>query len=196
MENQEEAKENQTIEEETSSEAQTEAQDAAQQEDLTEASAEELLKKLEEANARAEEHLDRLLRTQAELENQRKRAERDIENAHKYALEKFVNELLAVKDSLELGIQAARGESVDAEKILEGTELTDKMLTQVLQKFGVEEINPLGEKFDPERHQAMSMQPSDEFPANTVMQVVQKGYTLNGRLIRPAMVIVSQGKGN
>ena len=196
MENQEETKENQTIEEETSSEAKTEAQDAAQQEDLTEASAEELLKKLEEANARAEEHLDRLLRTQAELENQRKRAERDIENAHKYALEKFVNELLAVKDSLELGIQAARGESVDAEKILEGTELTDKMLTQVLQKFGVEEINPQGEKFDPELHQAMSMQPSDEFPANTVMQVVQKGYTLNGRLIRPAMVIVSQGKGD
>ncbi len=196
MENQEETKENHTIEEQTSSEAKTEAQDAAQQEDLTEASAEELLKKLEEANARAEEHLDRLLRTQAELENQRKRAERDIENAHKYALEKFVNELLAVKDSLELGIQAARGESVDAEKILEGTELTDKMLTQVLQKFGVEEINPQGEKFDPELHQAMSMQPSDEFPANTVMQVVQKGYTLNGRLIRPAMVIVSQGKGD
>ena len=196
MENQEETKENHTIEEQTSSETKTEAQDAAQQEDLTEASAEELLKKLEEANARAEEHLDRLLRTQAELENQRKRAERDIENAHKYALEKFVNELLAVKDSLELGIQAARGESVDAEKILEGTELTDKMLTQVLQKFGVEEINPQGEKFDPELHQAMSMQPSDEFPANTVMQVVQKGYTLNGRLIRPAMVIVSQGKGD
>ncbi|RMG55619.1 MAG: nucleotide exchange factor GrpE [Gammaproteobacteria bacterium] len=191
MEKQEEIKENQQVEEETSSEK----EDSRQSEDLSEASVEELLQKLEEANARAEEHLDRLLRAQAELDNQRKRAERDIENAHKYALEKFVNELLAVKDSLELGIQAAKGESVDAEKILEGTELTDKMLTQVLQKFGVEEINPQGEKFDPELHQAMSMQPSDEYPANTVMQVVQKGYTLNGRLVRPAMVIVSQGKG-
>jgi len=192
MEKQEEIKENQSIEEENSSSA----EDQADREDLSEATAEELLKKLEEANARAEEHLDRLLRTQAELENQRKRAERDIENAHKYALEKFVNELLAVKDSLELGIQAAKGDAVDVEKILEGTELTDKMLTQVLQKFGVEEINPLGEKFDPERHQAMSMQPSEEYPANTVMQVVQKGYTLNGRLVRPAMVIVSQGKAS
>jgi molecular chaperone GrpE len=154
---------------------------------------EELLKQLDEANAKADEYRDQLLRTQAELENQRKRAERDLENAHKYALEKIANELLGVRDSLELGIEAAHGEA-DAEKIREGTELTLKMLVQVMDRFDIVALDPVGEKFDPELHQAMSMQPSDEYPLNTVISVMQKGYTLNGRLIRPAMVVVSQGQ--
>jgi molecular chaperone GrpE len=156
-------------------------------------STDELVKQLDEARAKADEYRDQVLRTQAELENQRKRAERDLENAHKYALEKIANELLGVRDSLELGIDAARGEA-DAEKIREGTELTLKMLVQVMNRFDIEAVDPQGEKFDPELHQAMSMQPSDDYPQNTVISVMQKGYTLNGRLIRPAMVVVSQGK--
>jgi molecular chaperone GrpE len=155
-------------------------------------SLEELLQQLEDAKGKADEYRDQLLRAQAEMENQRKRASRDVENAHKYALEKFAKELLGVRDSLELGIEAARDAEADAAKLLEGKELTLKMLTQVMGKFEIEQINPVGEKFDPELHQAMSMQPSDEYPPNTVIQVVQRGYTLNGRLIRPAMVIVSQ----
>jgi len=157
-------------------------------------STEELVKQLDEARAKADEYRDQLLRTQAEMDNQRKRAERDLENAHKYALEKIANELLGVRDSLELGIEAAQGEA-DAEKIREGTELTLKMLVQVMNRFDIEAVDPTGEKFDPELHQAMSMQPSDEYPQNTVISVMQKGYTLNGRLIRPAMVVVSQGQG-
>jgi molecular chaperone GrpE len=153
---------------------------------------EELVQKLEEAQGKADEYRDQLLRAQAEMENQRKRASRDVENAHKYALEKFAKELLGVRDSLELGIEAARDAEADAAKLLEGKELTLKMLTQVMGKFEIEQVNPMGEKFDPELHQAMSMQPSDEYPPNTVIQVVQRGYTLNGRLIRPAMVIVSK----
>lgn len=150
-----------------------------------------LLKQLEEAQAQAQEHFDKALRTQAEMENLRKRTARDVENARKYALEKFAGELLAVRDSLEMGLDAARGET-DVEKIREGTELTLKMLVQVMEKFGVEAVDPQGQRFDPDRHQAMSMQPNAELEPNTVMAVLQKGYLLNDRLLRPAMVVVSK----
>ena len=150
-----------------------------------------LLSQLEEAQANAQEHLDKLLRTQAEMENLRKRTARDVENARKYALEKFASELLAVRDSLEMGLDAARGET-DVDKIREGTELTLKMFTQVMEKFGIQQVDPQGERFDPDRHQAMSMQENAELEPNTVMTVMQKGYLLNDRLIRPAMVIVSK----
>ncbi|MCG5535351.1 nucleotide exchange factor GrpE [Ectothiorhodospira mobilis] len=150
-----------------------------------------LLKQLEEAQNEAREHWDKLVRAQAELENLRKRMKKDVENAHKYALEKFANELLPVRDSLEMGVDAARGET-DVEKIREGTELTLKMLTQVMEKQGIQEVMPEGERFDPERHQAMSMQENAELEPNTVMTVLQKGYLLNDRLLRPAMVIVSR----
>lgn len=150
-----------------------------------------LLRQLEEAQARAQENWDKLLRTQAEMENLRKRTARDVENARKYALEKFIGELLAVRDSLEMGLDAARGET-DVDRIREGTELTLKMLIQVMEKFGVEPVNPLGERFDPDRHQAMSMQENGELEPNTVMAVMQKGYLLNDRLLRPAMVVVSK----
>lgn len=154
---------------------------------------------LELAKTRAAEHWDELLRTRAELENQRKRAARDVDHARRFALERFVEELLPVVDSLEMGLAAAR-EGVGSaggpvEKLIEGTELTLRILIKVLQGHGVEVIDPLGQPFDPERHEAMSAQPSSEYPPNTVMLVVQKGYTLNDRLVRPAMVVVAREGG-
>ncbi|MET0087335.1 MAG: nucleotide exchange factor GrpE [Sedimenticola sp.] len=147
---------------------------------------------LEDARAKADEHWDQLVRARAESENQRKRHERELENAHKFALERFVSELLAVRDSMELGLSAAQDEGADVEKLIEGTELTLKLLSDVMERFEVEQIDPVGEPFNPEFHQAMSMQPREDVPPNTVVTVVQKGYTLNGRLVRPAMVMVSQ----
>lgn len=159
---------------------------------LAQGSAQDLSKLLEEARAKADEHYDQMMRAHAELENLKRRHERDLENAHKYGLDKFVAELLGVWDSLELGHNAAQDETADVQKLREGTELTLKMLGDAMGKFGVEQIDPLNQPFDPELHQAMSMQPRADVPANTVVAVVQKGYTLNGRLVRPAMVMVSQ----
>lgn len=141
------------------------------------------------AEARAQENWDRYLRTAAELDNVRKRAARDVENAHKFALERFARELLAVRDTLEMGLAAADGASI--ESLIEGKEATLKLLTTTLQQFGIEEVDPEGEPFDPELHEAISMQPSNEVEPGSVVNVVQKGYTLNGRLLRPAMVIVA-----
>jgi len=156
---------------------------------------EEFQYQLEEARNKAEEHWNQLLRIQAELENTHRRAERDVEQAHKFALEKFVGELLPVKDSLELGLGAADDAGDDGDtvaKLKEGVELTLKMFSGALEKFGVQEINPAGEPFNPEHHQAMTMQESSEVEPNTVMTVMQKGYLLNDRLVRPAMVVVSK----
>jgi len=144
---------------------------------------------LDEAVAKAAENWDRYLRTAAELENVRKRAARDVENAHRFALERFGKELLAVKDSLEMGL--ATGENASVESLLEGKEATLKILTGTLQQFGIEEIDPAGEPFDPEFHEAISMQPSEDVEPGSVVTVVQKGYSLNGRLLRPAMVVVA-----
>ena len=155
---------------------------------------EELQQMLSEAQSKAEEYWNQALRVQAEAENSRRRAERDVENAHKYALEKFVNELLPVKDSLELGEAAARAEGADLDKVREGLELTMKMLATAVAKFGVVEVNPLGEKFSAERHQAMAMQDAPDAAPNTVIAVYQKGYLLNDRLVRPAMVVVASAK--
>jgi len=148
----------------------------------------EALSELEKAQEAAEENWDRYLRTAAELENVRKRASRDVENAHRFALERFSRELLAVRDSLEMGI-AAEGASV--ESLLEGSEATLKILGTTMQQFGIEVVDPAGEPFDPEFHEAISMQPSDDVEPGSVVTVVQKGYSLNGRLLRPAMVIVA-----
>ena len=148
---------------------------------------------LEDARAKADENWNLYLRSQAEMENLRRRGEKDLESAHKYALEKFANELLPVKDSLELGLAAVEENSDEAvEKLREGTELTLKMLASALEKFGVKEINPVGEAFNPDLHQAMTMQESAEAAPNTVLLVMQKGYTLNERMIRPALVVVSK----
>lgn len=160
--------------------------------ELAEGSAEDLAKLLEKARAKADEHYEQMMRAHAELENLKRRHERDLENAHKYALDKFVAELLGVWDSLELGHNAAQDETADVQKLREGTGLTLKMLGDAMSKFGVEQLDPIEQPFNPELHQAMSMQPRADVPANTVVAVVQKGYRLNGRLVRPAMVMVSQ----
>jgi len=131
-----------------------------------------------------------LLRVQAELENQRRRAQRDVENAHKFGVEKFVAELLPVKDSMELGLAA--GVDADLGALREGLELTEKMLTSALEKFGVVQVDPQGDAFNPELHQAMSMQEGADIGPGKVVTVFQKGYLLNERLVRPAMVIVSK----
>jgi molecular chaperone GrpE len=160
--------------------------------EVAEHSAEDLARLLEQARAKADEHYEQMVRAHAELENLKKRHARDLENAHKFALDKFVAELLGVWDSLELGRSAAQDEGADLGKLREGTDLTLKMLGDAMAKFGVEQIDPINQRFDPEYHQAMSMQPRADVPPNTVVAVVQKGYTLNGRLVRPAMVMVSQ----
>lgn len=147
------------------------------------------LSDLEQAEAKAAENWERYLRTAAELENVRKRAARDVENAHRFALERFGRELLAVKDSLEMGLAAAENASV--ESMLEGSEATLKILSGTMQQFGIEELDPAGEPFDPEFHEAISMQPSTDVEPGSVTTVVQKGYSLNGRLLRPAMVVVA-----
>jgi molecular chaperone GrpE len=153
----------------------------------------ELTLMLEDARSKADEHWNQLLRANAELENTRRRARQDVENAHKFALEKFALELLPVKDSLEMGLAATSEDTSEAAaKLREGTELTLKMLTTAMEKFGIVAIDPAGDTFNPETHQAMSMQESDEHAPNTVMMVMQKGYQLNDRLIRPAMVVVSK----
>jgi molecular chaperone GrpE len=153
---------------------------------------EELLQELEEAKQKAQESWDKFMRTQAEMDNLRKRAERDITNAHRFALEKFVNELLPVMDSLEQGLQVSdnAGESVAAMR--EGMQLTYNMLLKAVEKFGVVQLNPVNEPYDPHQHEAMAMVDVSNAEPNTVVQVIQKGYSLHGRLVRPARVIVAK----
>jgi molecular chaperone GrpE len=132
-----------------------------------------------------------ILRLHADMENLRKRAERDIESARKFALERFVDGLLPVVDSLEMGIQAAEQSNTPLEKIREGNQMTLNVFLQTLEKFGVHPVHPIGERFNPEHHQAISVQPH-EGPADHVVGVMQKGYLLKDRLVRPALVVVSK----
>jgi molecular chaperone GrpE len=150
------------------------------------------LQLLEDTRTKADEHWNLYLRTQADLENLRRRAERDVQNAHKFGLEKFVNELLPVIDSMEMGMAAADAEDEAVKPLFEGMELTLKMFQSVLEKMGVTAVNPENEPFNPEFHQAMSMQETADAAPNTVLAVMQKGYVLNDRLVRPAMVVVSK----
>ncbi|MGB5831079.1 MAG: nucleotide exchange factor GrpE [Thiohalocapsa sp.] len=147
---------------------------------------------LEDARAKADQAHDQLLRVRAEMENMKRRQAKELENAHKFALDGFVKELLLVRDSLELGHAAAIEPDADVAKLREGTDLTLKQLGDVMSKFGVERLHPEGEPFNPEFHQAMSVQPRGDVPANTVTTVIQSGYLLNGRLMRPALVMVSK----
>ncbi len=175
-------------------ESQMEQEDTQEvpKEDVKQENAEiDLQQALADAQKKAEENWDLYMRSKAEVENAKRRADKSVENAHKFALEKFGMELLAVKDSLELGLSA---EVSDADKLKEGTELTLKMLTQAMEKFDIHEVNPLGETFDPNLHQAMTMQETSEYEPNTVMAVMQKGYILNDRLLRPAMVMVAKAQ--
>jgi len=157
-----------------------------------EATIEELKQALEKAEAKAQENWDRALRIQAEMENLKRRAQKDVENAHKFAVENFAKELLVVMDSLVLGLQAIQGESPEVEKFRVGNELTIKQFESVFTKFNIEILDPTGQPFNPEHHQAMSMQVVENAEPNSVVAVFQKGYTLNGRLLRPAMVMVAK----
>lgn len=150
----------------------------------------ELTAALQRAEDQAAQNRDAYLRTAAELDNVRKRSERDLENAHKYALERFLRDLLPVKDSLEAAVAAATGAHANLQ---EGLEMTLKLLETELQRFGVTEISPSqGDAFNPERHEAMTMQPSAEAAPGSVLLTVQKGYLLEDRLLRPARVIVAK----
>ncbi len=142
------------------------------------------------AEAKAAENWERYLRAVAEADNVRKRASRDVENAHKFALERFAKELLAVTDGLEMALAASDNVTVDS--LLEGSQATLKLLGSTMERFGISVIDPEGEPFDPELHEAISVQPSETVEPGTVVTVVQKGYSLNGRLLRPAMVIVAE----
>lgn len=152
----------------------------------------ELEQKLEQAVNAATEEKDRALRTVAEMENLRRRTAQDVEKAHKFALEKFATELLPVLDNLERTIQVADKQNEAVKPLLEGVELTLKSMANSVAKFGVIAIDPQGQSFDPNQHQAMSMVENADVAPNTVIAVMQKGYELNGRVIRPAMVMVSK----
>jgi molecular chaperone GrpE len=145
---------------------------------------------LQATELKAQEHYDAWMYAKAESENIRRRAAEDVSKAQKFAVERFSNEVLAVKDSLEAGLAV---ETATVESFKSGMELTLKQLSSVFEKVNISEINPVGEKLDPHKHQAISMVPS-ELPANTVVSVMQKGYTLNDRVLRPALVLVSQGQ--
>ena len=143
-----------------------------------------------------EELKEALLRSQADVQNVRRRAERDIENAHKYAIEKFIKDLLAVLDSMERALELAATTDGFDMAMLEGTQMTHKLLLDTVSRHGVEAIDPVGERFDPQQHEAMSMVESEGQEPNTVTAVMQKGYKLEGRVIRAAMVVVTKPKAN
>ncbi|MCQ8118790.1 nucleotide exchange factor GrpE [Methylomonas rosea] len=153
---------------------------------------EALQEQLEQAQQQAAANLDKAIRTMAEMENLKKRVQKDLDDERKYGLAKFAKELLSVLDSLELGLQAATGDSPEIVKLREGSELTIKQFESVFAKFNIETVDPLGQPFNPELHQAMVMQPSATAQPNSVLNVFQKGYVLNGRLLRPAMVVVAK----
>jgi molecular chaperone GrpE len=148
---------------------------------------------LEDARNKADEHWNELLRARADMENMRRRQARDLENAHKHALDKFVTELLPIYDSMELGLNAANGDEASLDAVREGLEMTMKMFLSSLAKFGLEQVVPEeGDDFDPELHQAMGMTAVEGVEPNKILTVAQKGFQFNGRLLRPAMVMVSQ----
>jgi molecular chaperone GrpE len=157
------------------------------------AAAEQGSERLAAAEAEIQSLKDQVLRAQAEMENVRRRAQRDVENAHKFALEKFCAELLPVADSLEKAVEVIRqSDGGDRESIAEGVDLSLRMFIGVLNRFGVEQVDPLGEPFDPQRHEAMALVPNRDAEPNSVMDVMQKGYVLNGRLVRAAKVVVTK----
>ena len=177
----------------------TEADEQAHLEDVVPEAAdakdetgETIEQQLVKAQATIKDYWEQMMRLRAEIENNRKRAERDVENAHKYALKNFVENLLPVIDSMEMGQTAATADNATLESILEGSAMTVDMFVQVLKSNGLERVDPLGEKFDPERHQAISMIDVEDAKSNTVVEVMQKGFLLNDRLIRPAMVVVAR----
>jgi molecular chaperone GrpE len=162
-------------------------------ETVSEVSIEELQQQLTAAQEEAGKMKDQFLRAEAEMSNLRRRVEKDVENAHKFGQEKLSKELLSVADNLERAIASTEGDVTDVDAIKEGVQMTLKGLQDVFAKFSIEAIDPEGAPFDPQQHQAMSMVENPEVEPNTVIAVMQKGYQLHGRLIRPAMVMVSKG---
>ena len=156
-----------------------------------EAATSELEQRIEELTDQLAQAKDQTLRAHAESQNIKRRAEQDVEKAHKFALEKFVGELIPVLESLEKGMESAEQAEGSNAAMLEGMRLIQKQFLDALAKFKVEQVDPAGQPFDPNFHQAISMVPNPELEPNTVMDVFQKGYTLHGRVIRPAMVVVS-----
>lgn len=154
---------------------------------------EDVLAKLAAAEAESTKLKDQYLRSEAEMANLRRRSAKDVENAHKFGQEKLTRELLNVADNLERAILSSEGENIDSAGLKDGVEMTLKGLLDVFSKFSIEAIDPQGEPFDPQLHQAMSMVENPEVEPNTVIAVMQKGYRLHDRLIRPAMVMVSKG---
>jgi len=177
-------------EEQLDAEQATEAPEAAES---TTESADESGDALAAANQEIADLKEQMLRTQAEMQNVRRRAEADVEKAHKFGVEKFANEMVTVVDNLERALAAADAADDATKAILEGVEMTLNGLVASLEKFKVEVVDPMGQTFNPELHQAMSMVESADAEPNTVIAVMQKGYTLHGRLLRPAMVMVSKG---
>jgi len=180
------------ISDEESLDSGAEMKDGADIDNQAEEADESIEQQLEKAQATIKEYWDQIMRLKAEMENNRKRASRDIENAHKYALRNFAESLLPIVDSMEMGQQAAEADNANLSSIVEGTQLTMSMFVQVLGKHGLKQIDPLGEPFDPEQHQAISMVEDDKAEHNVVIKVMQKGFLLNDRLVRPAMVVVAK----
>lgn len=173
--------------EKPSSELPTESADAAE---IAAADVGETDDPLTALQTKADDNWEKYVRAAAELENVRKRAVRDVEQAHKFSLERFARELLAVRDSLELGLDM--GADAGSEALLKGSQATLKLLCTTMERFGIDEVDPHGEPFNPELHEAMAMQPSNDIEPGSVLTVFQKGYTLNNRLLRPARVVVAQ----
>jgi len=183
---------NETLDDATDQMAEEENQATQQEEaqlDSPEKNADSLESQLEYAQAKATENWDHYMRAKAEMDNLRRRNIKDVENAHKFGIEKLVTEILPVLDGIGMGLAV---EDASAESLREGMDLTMTMLEKMMEKLGIEEIDPLNEPFDAAKHQAMSMQPNADVKPNTVIAVMQKGYSLNERLIRPAMVMVSK----
>ena len=170
----------------------TGAEEHMQEQPEGEFSVVELHEKLLAAEDKVAEQQDKVVRAMAEMENIKRRASRDVENARKYSVEKFASDLLPVVDSLEQGIETSQG-TTDISALREGMEMTNKMLISTLEKQGLIQVHPMGEKFNPEYHEAMAMVESMDIAEDHVMTVFQKGYQLNGRLVRPARVVVSRG---
>lgn len=191
--NQEDTSQEDTSQENTSAKPQQSEVEAEEklQADQSEPSEEQGGNQIEELQQKLSTLGEQLLREQAEMQNVRRRAQRDIESAHKYALEKFATELLSVVDNLERAIDAIDEDDESQKSVAEGLELTLKSFSEVLAKYNVEAVEPQGQPFDADLHQAVSTVPNKDVEPNTVINVFQKGYTLNGRLIRPAMVVVS-----
>lgn len=157
-------------------------------EDKPEVGEEDIAAKLAAAEAEASENKDAYLRAKAEVENVRRRSQQDVEKAHKYSIERFAKELLTIVDSFESGLAV---KDQDAASLLEGMDLTYKMMLSMLEKFSITQINPVGEVFDPAKHEAISMQPTDDSSPNTILKVVQAGFMQHDRVLRNAKVIIA-----